>query len=54
MKISLWVFKIRGFECGLRVPKYGGPLNPENSFSFLTNSAVFDLVGEIRFFTKKV
>jgi hypothetical protein len=27
MKISLWVFKIRGFEGGIRVPKNGGPLN---------------------------
>jgi hypothetical protein len=27
MKISLWVFKIRGFEGGIRVPKLGGPLN---------------------------
>jgi hypothetical protein len=25
MKISLWVFKIRGFEGGDRVPKHGGP-----------------------------
>jgi hypothetical protein len=27
MKMSLWVFKIRGFEGGIWVPKYGGPLN---------------------------
>jgi hypothetical protein len=27
MKIYLWVFKIRGFEAGIRVPKHGGPLN---------------------------
>jgi hypothetical protein len=27
MKISLWVFKIRGFEGGIRVPKRGGPLH---------------------------
>jgi hypothetical protein len=27
MKICLWVFKIRGFEGGIRVPKHGGPLN---------------------------
>jgi hypothetical protein len=27
MKICLWVFKIRGFEGGLGVPKHGGPLN---------------------------
>jgi hypothetical protein len=27
MKISLWVFKVRGFEGGIRVPKHGGPLN---------------------------
>jgi hypothetical protein len=27
MKISLWVFKIRGFESGIRVPKHGGPRN---------------------------
>jgi hypothetical protein len=27
MKISLWVFKIRGFEGGIRAPKHGGPLN---------------------------
>jgi hypothetical protein len=27
MKICLWVFKIRGFEGRIRVPKYGGPLN---------------------------
>jgi hypothetical protein len=27
MKISLWVFKIRGFEGGIAVPKPGGPLN---------------------------
>jgi hypothetical protein len=27
MKISLWVFKIRGFEGGIGVPNRGGPLN---------------------------
>jgi hypothetical protein len=27
MKVCLWVFKIRGFEGGTRVPKHGGPLN---------------------------
>jgi hypothetical protein len=27
MKISLRVFKIRGFEGGIRVPKHGGPHN---------------------------
>jgi hypothetical protein len=27
MKISLWVFKIRGFEGGIGVPKHWGPLN---------------------------
>jgi hypothetical protein len=27
MKISLSVFKIRGFEGGIGVPKCGGPLN---------------------------
>jgi hypothetical protein len=27
MKISLWVFKIRGFEGGIGVPKREGPLN---------------------------
>jgi hypothetical protein len=27
MKISFWVFKIRGFEGGIGVPKRGGPLN---------------------------
>jgi hypothetical protein len=27
MKISLWVFKIRGFEGVIQVPKHGGPLN---------------------------
>jgi hypothetical protein len=27
MKISLWVFKIRGFEGGIRVQKLGGPRN---------------------------
>jgi hypothetical protein len=27
MKISLWVFKIQGFEGGIRVPKRGGTLN---------------------------
>jgi hypothetical protein len=27
MKISLWVFKIRGFEGGIGIPKGGGPLN---------------------------
>jgi hypothetical protein len=27
MKISLWVFKIRGFEGGIEVPKRGEPLN---------------------------
>jgi hypothetical protein len=27
MKICLWVFKIRGFDGGIRVPKRGGPLN---------------------------
>jgi hypothetical protein len=27
MKISLWVFKIRGFEGGIGIPKREGPLN---------------------------
>jgi hypothetical protein len=27
MKISLWVFKIQGFEGGIGVPKPGGSLN---------------------------
>jgi hypothetical protein len=27
MKISLWVFKIRGFEGGIGIPKHGGSLN---------------------------
>jgi hypothetical protein len=27
MKISLWVFKIQGFEGGIVVPKHGEPLN---------------------------
>jgi hypothetical protein len=27
MKISLWVFKIRGFEGAIGVPKHGGPRN---------------------------
>jgi hypothetical protein len=27
MKICLWVFKIRGFEGGIGVPKLGEPLN---------------------------
>jgi hypothetical protein len=27
MKISLWVFKIQGFEGGIGVPKPGGLLN---------------------------
>jgi hypothetical protein len=27
MKISLWLFKIRGFEGGIGVPNCGGPLN---------------------------
>jgi hypothetical protein len=27
MKISLWVFKIQGFEGGIGVLKRGGPLN---------------------------
>jgi hypothetical protein len=27
MRILLWVFKIRGFEGGIGVPKRGGPLN---------------------------
>jgi hypothetical protein len=27
MKISLWVFKIQGFEGGIGVPKRGGSLN---------------------------
>jgi hypothetical protein len=27
MKITLWIFKIRGFEGGIRAPKHGGPLN---------------------------
>jgi hypothetical protein len=27
MKISFWVFKIRGFEGRIRVPKHGGPRN---------------------------
>jgi hypothetical protein len=26
-EIFLWVFKIRGFEDGIRVPKQGGPHN---------------------------
>jgi hypothetical protein len=27
MKISLWVFMIRGFEGGIGVPNHGGPRN---------------------------
>jgi hypothetical protein len=27
MIISLWVFKIQGFEGGIRAPKHGGSLN---------------------------
>jgi hypothetical protein len=27
MKISLWVFRIRGFEGGIGAPKRAGPLN---------------------------
>jgi hypothetical protein len=27
MKISMWVIKIQGFECGIGVPKCGGPFN---------------------------
>jgi hypothetical protein len=27
MKICLWVFKIRGFEGGIWIPKHGGLLN---------------------------
>jgi hypothetical protein len=27
MKISLWVFKIKGSEGGIGIPKRGGPLN---------------------------
>jgi hypothetical protein len=27
MEISLWLFKIRGFEGGIGIPKPGGPLN---------------------------
>jgi hypothetical protein len=27
MKISLWLFRIQGFEGGIGVPKRGGPLN---------------------------
>jgi hypothetical protein len=27
MIISLWVFKIRGFQGGIGIPKHGGPLN---------------------------
>jgi hypothetical protein len=27
MEISLWVFKIRGFEGRMQVPKHGGPRN---------------------------
>jgi hypothetical protein len=27
MKICLYVFKIRGFKGGTRVPKHGGPFN---------------------------
>jgi hypothetical protein len=27
MKISLWVFKVRGFEGGIGVPKHGGTHN---------------------------
>jgi hypothetical protein len=27
MKISLWVFKVQGFEGGIGVPKHGGPRN---------------------------
>jgi hypothetical protein len=28
MKICLWVFKIRGFEGGIGVPKHGDPIIP--------------------------
>jgi hypothetical protein len=33
MKISLWVFKIRGFEGGIGVPMHGGPLNSNGTGS---------------------
>jgi hypothetical protein len=34
MKISLWVFKIRGFEGGIGIPKRGEPLNSTGACLF--------------------
>jgi hypothetical protein len=36
MKISLWVIKIQGFECGIGVPNCGGSFN-SNGAGFLNH-----------------
>jgi hypothetical protein len=41
MKISLWVFKIRGFEGGIGVSKHGGPLN--STGAGLLNHQIFKI-----------
>jgi hypothetical protein len=60
MKISLWVFKIRGFEGGIGIPKRGGPLNSTGagllnhqtskfSLFFLMNQNLWMRVLDLRF-----
>jgi hypothetical protein len=41
MKISLWVFKIRGFEGGIGIPKRGGPLNSTGAWLFNQQTSKF-------------
>jgi hypothetical protein len=43
MKISLWVFKIRGFEGGIGVPKRGGPLNSTGAGLLIHQTSKFSL-----------
>jgi hypothetical protein len=41
MKISLWVFEIRGFDGGIGIPKCRGPLN--STGAGLLNSQTFKI-----------
>jgi hypothetical protein len=45
MKISLWVFKIRGFEGGIGVSKRGGSLNSTGARLLNHQTSKFSLFG---------
>jgi hypothetical protein len=43
MKISLWMFKIRGFEGGIRIPKHGGLRNSSRAGLLNLQTSKFSL-----------